>query len=606
MNLDYIIENDSCIACPLRSTDEFISYCKDRGIRTSKEQLEQFEKLEIFCPVARVNYPKFKVKVEYIDGGQRVREIGILKDGEDWSGAIEERYASFPFEKEDIRNWREEGFLWDPRSHPFQSWKGFVDNEGHRKIESFYSIFQCYTLYNLLQFTRMELGAEWWVTYADEEVNKFVDEISKWAKVVISDHQKNGTWIEAAADICQVISNRYFPKTRSDRRTIRISGYYDHRIWEDYCRKWNAKSVLGNIGITVENLKHLQERVAIDARSADPLEHWYGLITFVSVDQKERLKDKALLAQSFYSMEHMLRLFYEDISGDKLRTPDELQDRWKDRFYGNGVTENEMLYLEFLTNQYHLNPRPNLILVVEGDGEAEQFPRLAKELSGYSFPRLGIEVVNLQGVDNFTWEKRGSTKDKYGALERFIDAYHYRQTIAFIVLDNEKRVPNIRKRLTKATSKYYPKRKVTKDEYIHVWDKNIEFDNFSDEEIAQAMTMLGKYGYSFKPMEIEDCRSRSSQRKRDTLSELFEEKLKHGLVKPKLLEVLFQFIISNPENEFESAGKDKRPVVKLMQKLLKLAARNYQPTTLLSWKETQESGYVGEPIERDSSPASAT
>jgi hypothetical protein len=595
MNLDYIIENDSCMVCPLLPTDSFISYCNDRGIRTSREQLEQFEKLEIFYPIARVNYPKIKLKIEYIDGGQRIRDLGVVKDGEEWSGAIEERYASFPFEKEDIRNWKEEGFLWDPRSHPFQPWKSFVDEEGDRKIESFYSIFQCYTLYNLFQSTRMELGAEWWATYADEEVNRFIDEVSRWAKIVISGHQKNKIAAEAAADICQVISNRYFPETQSDRRTIRISGYYDHRTWEEYCRKWDTKAVLTNIGISTEKLRHLQERVAIDARFADPLEHWYGLISFVSVDQKGKLKDEALLAQTLYSMEHMLRLFYEDITGEKLRAPDELQERWKDRFYGHGVTENEMLYLEFLTNQYHLNPRPNLILVVEGDGEAGQFPRLAKELLGYSFSRLGIEVVNIQGVDNFTGEKRGSTKDKYGALERFIDAYHHRQTIVFIVLDNEKRVDNIRKKLTKAPSKYYPKRKVTKNEYIRVWDKNIEFDNFSHDEIAGAMTILSEYAYSFQPGEIADCESGSTPKKRDTLSKLFEEKLNLGLEKPKLLELLFQFIISNPEKEFESTGKGKRPVVQLLQKISKLAARNYQPITLRSWKEAQESGYLGEP-----------
>jgi hypothetical protein len=595
-NLNYMIENEFFIACPLLSIDQFISYCKDRGIQTSKEQLEQFEKLGIFYPIARVRYPKIKIKIEYIDDGTRYRDLGILKDGEEWYGALKEEYAHFSFGKEYAESWQEEGLLWEPSSRPFQSWETFTAEEGDRQTESFYSSFQCYTLYKLLQSTRRELGAEWWATHADEEINKFIDEVSRWAKIVISDHQENRIATEAAADICQVISNRYFPETQSDRRTIRISGYYDHRIWEESCRKWDAKAVLTNIGISTEKLRHLQERVAFDAKSSDPLEQWYGLISFVSVDRKERLKDKALLGQTLYSMEHMLRLFHEDITGDKLRSPDELQDRWKDRFYGHGATENEMMYLEFLTNQYHLNPRPNVILVVEGDGEAEQIPRLAKELLGYSFPRLGIEVVNIQGVDNFTGEKRGVTKDKYGALERFIDAYHYRQTIVFILLDNEKRVPNIKNKLTKAPSKYYPKRKVTKDEYIHVWDKNIEFDNFSHEEIAQAMTILGKYEYSFQPNEIEDCEYRSSPRERDTLSELFEKKLKHGLVKPKLLELLFQFIISNQENEFELTGKGKRPVVQLLQKISKFAARNYQPTTLRSWKETQESGYLGEPI----------
>jgi len=31
------------------------------------------------------------------------------------------------------------------------------------------------------------------------------------------------------------------------------------------------------------------------------------------------------------------------------------------------------------------------------------------------------------------------------------------------------------------------------------------------------------------------------------------------------------------------------------QEIIQLAARNYQPVTLRGWKETQESGYLGEP-----------
>lgn len=585
-NLNYMIENEFSIACPLLSTDQFISYCKDRGIRASKGQLEQFEKLGIFYPIARVRYPKIKIKIEYIDDGTRYRDLGILKDGEEWYGALKEEYAHFSFKKEYAESWQEEGLLWEPLSRPFHSWETFTDEEGDRQIESFYSIFQCYTLYNLLQFTRMELGAEWWATYAEEDVNKFIDEVSKWARLVISDHQKNRTTIEAAANICQVISNRYFPETQSDRRTIRISGYYDHRIWEECCRKWDAKAALTNIGISTEKLRHLQERVAIDARFADPLEHWYGLISFVSVDQKEKLKDRALLAQTLYSMEHMLRLFYKDIVGDELPQPDEMQERWKDRFYGDGVTKNELQYLEFLANQYHLNPRPSLILVVEGDGEAEQFPRLAKELLGYSFSRLGIEVVNLQGVGNLTGKK---------GIERFIDAYHHRQTIVFIIVDNEGRLDDIRKKLIQAKTKYNTKRRVTIGEYIRIWHKNIEFDNFSDDEIASAMTQLSENRYQFKSTEISSCRDR--RRKSSTLSNLYKERLdSYELSKPKLLEKLFGFIMSDPKNEFDSNGNPKRPVVQLILKIIELAARNYQPVTLRSWRETQESGYLGEPI----------
>ena len=590
-DLKYIIDNELFIICHFLSTDQFVSYCKDRDIRTSREQLEQFEKLGIFYPVARVLYPKIKIKVKYISGN-RYQDLGILKEGEEWSGDIIEEYAHFWFEKEYAKSWLDEGLLWEPSSRPFQAWKMFEDENGDRQIENFYSIFQCYTLYHLI--SKIEISAEWWISYSKEDINNLASKFSDWATMTITSFQKNGIRGEEAATICQVISNRYFPKTQSDCRSIQLSipSYYYDWNWYKYCRNWDAKSVLSDIGMGIDDLKRLRELVAIDAKYVDPLESWYELIRFVSVEKKRKLKGEALFAQTLYSMEEMLRLFYEELTGFKLQTPDESSDWKKDNFYGEGVTQNELQYLEFLTNQYHLNPKPKMIIVVEGNGEAEQFPRLAKELFGSSFPKLGIEIVNLQGIGSFTGKK---VIDRYGALERFIDDYHRRQTIVFVVLDKEGRVLQIKERLIQAHSKYYPKRKVTKAEYIHVWDKNIEFDNFTDDEIALAMTKLSECKYTFKPEEVADFRNRFPAKEGDLLIRLFKERVVHyELSKPNLLNILFGFIISNSKNNTDD--KTKRPVVKIIQDIIKLSKMNYQPVTLDIWRKNQESGYFGDPV----------
>jgi hypothetical protein len=595
-NLKYVIENEFFIICPFLPTDYFIQYCKDRGIQTSRKQLEQFEKLGIFYPIARIRSPKIKTKIEYIDNGKRYRDLGISNDGEEWAGEIKEKYAVFYFQKEYAMGWLEEGHLWNPVSQPFQAWKTFNDEKGYRQTESFYSIFQCYTLYDLIRLTKIELRAEAWVSHSKEDIN-VTSKVLDWAEMVIYSHQKNGIKGEAAVATCQIISNRYFPITQSDRRSIQVSApiHYGNEYWDEYCRDWNAKAVLDDLGMTIDELKQLHEQVAHDAKNVDPLERWYELISFVSVGEKKKLKGKALFAQTLYSMEQMLRLFYEDLTGNKLLSPDESPIWKKDKFYGEGVTKNELQYLEFLTNKYHLNPRPQLILVVEGDGEAEQFPRLAKELFGYSFPQLGIEVVNIQGVGNFTGKKN---TDRYGALERFIDDYHYRQTIVFVVLDNEGRVPVIKNRLIRARSKCYPKRKVTKNEYIQVWDKNIEFDNFSPDEIALAMTELSEGRYIFKADDIADCEKYFNAKKGNHLEEFFKKKVNYDLLKVELLKILFGFILSHPENEFDADDKAKRPVVRVIEKVTDLARKNYyRPVTRDIWQKNQESGFFGDLIE---------
>jgi len=99
ISLQKLIEKEYFICCSLLTTGQFISYCKDRSIDTSRQQLEQFEKLGIFFPIARVKSPKIKIKIEYIENRTRYKDLGVLEHGEEWKGDIEEEYASFWFEK---------------------------------------------------------------------------------------------------------------------------------------------------------------------------------------------------------------------------------------------------------------------------------------------------------------------------------------------------------------------------------------------------------------------------------------------------------------------------------------------------------------------------
>lgn len=594
ISLQQLIEKEYFIICPFLSTDRFISFCKDRSINISRQQLERFEKLGIFTPIARVQLPKIKIKIEYVENGTRYKDLGVLKDDEKWEGHIKEEYAHFWFKKNYAKNWFEEGILWEPSSRNFKDWVNFYDNDKHEFIISYYSIFQCYTLYNLMQSTKMELRAEWWYNYSEKDIENLSDQITEWAQIVIDSHKEKGTRGELAPIICQVLSNRFFPKTQTDGRTINlsISGHYHGWDWYKYCRQWNSNSILADLGLSKEKIKNLHQLLSMDARWTDPLEHWYGLVNFVSLEKKKKLKGKALLAQLIYSMEFMLRLYYKDLTGETLFPPDENRSWKKDDFYGEGVTENDLQYLEFLTNQYHLNPRPKLILIVEGKGEVEQFPRLSEELFGYSFPKLGIEVVNISGVAGFTGKKGF---DRYGALEKFIDYYHFRQTIVFVVLDKEGRTESIKNKLINAPSKYYSNRFVTKSEYIHLWNrKNIEFDNFTDEEISSAMSIINKNKYVFTPVDIEKCRQRLMKKESDYLSKLYKEKTGFDLPKPELLKALFDIIIANRKKEFDSNMEPIRPLMKLLRQIIKLASMNHQPTCIDTWQKNQESGYFGD------------
>ncbi|MBV9956800.1 MAG: hypothetical protein JO360_00205, partial [Acidobacteria bacterium] len=285
------------------------------------------------------------------------------------------------------------------------------------------------------------------------------------------------------------------------------------------------------------------------------------------------------------TMEKILNLFHEDLTGKRHyefdRSPED-----KELFWGEGIPRNDLKFLEFLSNRYGVNPRPRLILVVEGDGEEEQFPRLAEDLLPPSFSKLRIAVMNIKGI--------GELRN----LIRLIDHYGSLQTIVFVVLDNENNAEALKRKLAYGTpSKWNPKRTITKEEYIHIWEKNIEFDNFTDTEITQGMTETCDNRYQFSHEEIADCRKRFG-RERDPLSELFKENLNYGLPKPQLLNRLFDYAIANPYIKIDDK-KVRRPIIDVINKIKHLSLRNFQPSHFDAWKQTQESDWLGNPYKSE-------
>ena len=629
IDLSYLVENDSFIACPLLPTDDFIRYCKDRGldIDISRENLEDLERMGILFPVARVTCPTLTVKIERTEDGNGYTELGVLQDGEQWTGETKKKYAIFHFERDYAKLWLREGWLWQPSSRPFTPWRTRRDDDGWEETISYYSIFQCYPLHEILKQIRQKMNFGLIVLPDTAKLSRCQKLLhffaqKKWGRLSafakrhlaasffqlewrvdfcaanLSFLQQDRSRDEFRVLLCQVLANRYFPYTQSDQRTISVPGRGTHIPidwdWHDYCRTWNAKKVLSEIGVTPEDCKNLYEDLLFRAGWIDPLERWCELVEFVSYEQKKKLKGDALLAQSFYAMAQMVRLFYRDITGERLPKPSEGGGFDINKFYGFDVTEDGLRHLEYLANRYHLNPRPRLILVVEGKGEEKQIPRIARELLGHPFPLVGIQVYNLNGVGNFSGRKR---QDRYGALEKFIDDHHSRQTIVFVLLDKEGRVPQVRARLLKAQSLSYPDRKITKDEYIHVWEKNIEFDNFGYNEIARAMTKLGQEKHVFTEDEIACCEQDHIKGEADPLTALFERQVGPGFSKSDLLEILFDEIIAHPEEELEE-GKPKRPLTKIIRQVLELAALNHQPSTSGIWEHNQQSGHLGDIIER--------
>lgn len=595
--LEKLIRNENLIVCPLINRNTFIQYCNKRGLLLNLERLEQLEKAKLLFPVARVKHPKVKQKVEYTEEGRKYRYLGALQENEVWEGDVREEYASFWFTKVVALPWLENKLLWSPEESEFAKWNTFIDDDGERFITSYYSIFQCYSLWQILGTTSIQINSDDWLFYSEKEKEECCSNISVIAKSQKKRSGKVSKYGRKVAYLCQVISNRYYPKTQTDRRRFYLSkdGMYADWDWYEYCRSWKAQEILEDFKLELDDIKRIQEKLASDAQHIDPLGEWYDLVSFISISQRKRLKNKALLAQELYSMEYMLRLFYKELTGDSLFKPSESASWESDKFYGKGTSDDEMKFLEFLTNQYHLNPKPRLILVVEGESEEKQIPRLVENMFGCSFSKLGIYVMNLHGVSNFSGTKKN---DKYGALEKFIDYHHSKNTIVFVVLDNEGLAGKVKKKLLKKRSILNKGRMVTKEEYIHLWErKSIEFSNFSNQEIAKSMSELAEQKDLFTANEIEQAYESTLKKESDSLSLLYKKKTGADQCKPKLLKMLFDLII-----EMDSfKAKKEKPVVLVLDRVVALASKNHGPVNTNICEANQHTGYFGDIVEEKKS-----
>lgn len=595
-SLRYIVENGNFTICPLLQAEQFVRHCEERGIEVTIRHLERYEKLGIFMPTARVRYPKVRTKIVPSEGGKGYTELGNLEEGEEWEGEVKEWYAHLYWLGDSAREWMTERLLWEPNAEGFKPWSTFKDEQGEKIVESLYSIFQTFPLYSLMRSTALpRLGLDQVVLFSEEERQSWVGRWAEHAPKIISIYADGDSALDKMAALCQALSTRYYPYTRSDGVMIPVPISEFGFDWHKYRRHWDARKVLDDLGLEVEEVARFVELAAGEAESIDPLARWRDLTRFFRPDKRAKLKDEALLAQTGYAMELMLNLFHRDLTGREIylfdRSPEDIES-----LYGKGVTQDDLRYLELLSNEYNVNPRPRLILAVEGKGEFEQFPRLAEEFFGMKLSKLRVGMINLSGVEGFTGKKK---YDPYGALEKLIDYYHYMQTIVFVILDDEARVSVIKQRLLQARSKFRPNRTVTKDEYIRLWKKNIEFDNFTHDEIARAMTEVSGGAYVFNEGEIADCESRFG-REGDTLSKLYYAKLNYDLVKPALLRILFGYAIATPKMELNNK-KPMRPIIEVINNVIELALRNHPPSYLDAWEETQNSDWLGVPLPDDPS-----
>jgi hypothetical protein len=595
---DALFDSELFKVCPLLMIERFVDFCKKRGVNITTERLLKWEKLQILTPIARIYRFDVHHKIEYIDPEDKskgYRDLGPVGEAEVWEGDTLTELAEFSFNRRIADGWRDEGFLWCPASAE-ASRQASIDHEKHRQV-AYYSQFQLLAVKCLLSELTIHVAMESISALEVDEViaralkqHELMVEIASSVQSAVNDEGTRVGLAIRAAWLCQFISDRFFSKTQTDLRRHRLShsGDWPKWNWYEFCREWNAKDACQLFTLTRENSGALYAFLASEWADRDPLADWNKLVRFVRVDKREQLKGDAALGQSLFEMAQMIRMFHREAFAEELKEPYEATREVLYSIPDISLDKDPLKALELVTNNFGVNPKPQLVLFVEGQTEEAAIPVLFERFLHCTMSACGIELSNLRGVNNAA----GSKADGASALWRLIDYLHHHQTMAVVLMDREgNAVKNIEKGLAKAYSVYQTSRNITRSDYIKLWKLCFEFDNFYDWELAEVLSSLANSKIS--KAEIKQCRDQSVNPRHGVellkLADVFKQKAGRDLDKPTFGLRLVDFVFSDRSNRAPA----NRPIIKFLANLAERATKNRQPIRTDILEYNQLSGYLG-------------
>ncbi len=371
MSVDFLkrfIEKEQYQQNSLLSVDEFISYCKKRGIETNEQELEFFESEGLLYPFIRIDRP--------IDAEEWIKfynEYGIiycrpaaegLKEGEREIEKYWHRYySSYNFcdrNKEMLIEWIDKDYLYDPSTKAFQKWSSFKGEEigsDRDKIVSLYISYQIYILdiskkvfsinINLARdrpvvsssivggYCMSTSNGSFTLNKIDDFCSelKRVSEMCGFEKFFDLEAKKSAVKKEIRKfnpilELLVSIQNVYAPYGRSDAKRMRlICSSFDEDTWEDKKRNFNANSELEFSNVNIRDVFYFYQilsQKSIDLMGDGRAHDWIQLWKNIRWDKKDLLKGNSRLGIEYVQWALMLKNFIEDHLGREILDIDEV------------------------------------------------------------------------------------------------------------------------------------------------------------------------------------------------------------------------------------------------------------------------------------------
>ena len=436
---------------------DFERYSKDRKLEIRREDLEYFEELGLLFPLCRLKLPV-------------VEEYRI-------EGEVRRRYAAIFDISHTLSKWCEDGLCEDPTGTKFRPWKEYMDGY-HETARALYHPWQFMNLRTIVNWLGHKLSVpqildEKRLDKIRKNLKKFWGSQKDWIDFVFKRVNRYLKFLPLLISIEDV----YLPIIRSN--FIGIIGQPDHGFqnWRMLRSKFNPKEVLSKFSLTTEEIKNWRTQIAVETRFLDPLREWYLLVRYVAYGKRKKLRGNALFAQDYYEIIEMLGLFLQELTGEPQYGSDDLFDprhgEWKKRVYGAEVDFVNRDVLRKIVYEYGLDYDYKMLFFVEGDTEFHAI-RIIADAMGISFANLGIRLEKLGGFSEIAPKR----------IEKLLQYAQKENMIAYIIIDNHQ-----------SSKKFVNELIIRKDlpvekDRVRIWDVDFEEDNFSIDELIEAIMRL--------------------------------------------------------------------------------------------------------------------
>ena len=534
---------------PLLTANEFATYCQKRNLNIDRERLLRLEAHRLFMPLARVSRP--------LRGTGSIVLNNQTTGASSWRDFVVETYGSnadYPI----------------PRT----------EDPGNVAL---YSVFQIWDLEEVLDSLSYSIELD-----SIAEGKGIVDSVSITLGTAREHIRLAASWRSelrrTVAALAQFVSNAYMPKALSNKRTVSITrsnSYggalsFDSRDWDwhDFREAWDPHSAMTHFQLDRSTLEGIHRLLQMSIQDCDPLYEWSNLVQFISNRKKNLLRGDALRAELYRQMAQLMKCLYEELYEGQVESVDRALGIKNDTVPEIAVQKDPRRHLEFVVNQYEINPQAKVVLIVEGDSEERFVEDLCPRLLGYVLGTAGIEIVNVRGVGNATGNKK---HDRYSAILRLVDYLHDHQVVVFVVLDREGAAAKLQQAAKTRKPLAGLRRRVIPPERVTVWRRNFEFDNFSDTDLATALTEASGGRHRFAREDVARAREASD------ISRVYRLRTGSGLDKRDFARILANLVVSpktrkRPEN---------RPMVRILLLATEAGLANRLPVTEKVRRENQ-------------------